>query len=152
PTDPLTVAVGFGAAALSNDGGSGQWLALNNAGAKPVVPMHSDIHELCFDEANGILFVPSDGGLLSLPSSTWLIVVPSLLPWVSAAFFPGDTRRNRTLPVVMLDSNPPRGSLANIAIGGEIVVTGTQDNANLWLDPVSHAWSALEVVNDGVTG
>lgn len=151
PTNPLTVAVGYVAVALSNDGGTRQWLALNNAGANPVVPSHGDIHELCFDDATEILFIPSDGGLLSLPSLAALIDPP--LPFgISTSYFPGDTRRNRTLPVLMLDANPPRISLANLAIGGGIVVTGTQDNANLWLDPATQVWGALEVKNDSVTG
>lgn len=151
PTDPLTVAAGYGAVALSNDGGSKQWLALNNAGANPAVPMHADIHELCFDEATGTLLIPSDGGLLTLPSLAALINMP--LPFgFSASYFPGDTRRNRTLPVVMLDASPPRQTLANVATGGGIVVTGTQDNANLWLDPATQIWNALEVKYDVNTG
>jgi hypothetical protein len=147
PTDPLTVAVGYGAAALSNDGGTSQWLALNNAGATPAVPMHDDVHELTFDEATGSLLIPSDGGILILPSITAMINLP--LPFGSGSFFHGDTKRNQSLPVLLMDSNPPRQSPANLAIGGGIIVAGTQDDANVWLDPTDHVWRALEVKTTG---
>jgi len=151
PTDPLTVAVAYGAAALSNDGGTGQWLALNPGGTVPVVPLHADIHRLCFDDATDILFIPSDGGLLSLPSMASFIDLP--LPFGGpASYFSGDSKRNRTLPVVMLDAIQARGSRANLAVGAGIAVSGTQDNANLWLDPSTQVWGALEVKIDGPTG
>jgi len=138
PTRSDIVAIGFKNAALSTDGGK-TWTGLSGlAGA------HADIHELVFrDEpllppgpaakrSSFSLFIPSDGGILRrTPPGT------------------GDSRRNRTLPIVMLYGPDNQSSFGNLDVGAGLIVAGSQDNANLWCDQKEQVWRNVAGGGDG---
>ena len=63
---------------------------------------HADLHELRFDE--NTLFIPSDGGIVRIANKLDLI-----RQYQGEGSYPSDTRRNKTLPVLMFfdpGSNP----------------------------------------------
>jgi hypothetical protein len=126
PTDPNTVAVAYGQAALSGDGG-GTWTIVSGS--------HSDIHNLCFDD-DGNLFIPSDGGVLSR-SPTGVF----------------DSGRNKTLPLLMFYApayaREFNGNTACLT-DSEMIVAGSQDNANMWLRSDEEPWRQLDAGDGGV--
>jgi hypothetical protein len=142
PKTPNIVALGCKAVLLSNDSGS-SWFAVDSGGVSTrMVPWHDDIHELRFDEENVTLLVPSDGGILAVPSLVELISPPKVsFPLVSSpdvVDFSTDDRRNRTLPIVMLldPTTSKRAFMGNLAVDNSgNIAAGTLDNGNLWLNP-----------------
>jgi hypothetical protein len=137
PTDPETLAVGYGQAALSPDGGANWPWQTSTPNIRPgdASPpgAHSDVHNLLFDEA-GRLLIPSDGGIA--------------LRCADGGFV---TRRNRTLPVLLLLAPMNvRQFVGTLSVAGDLIAAGTQDNGNLWLAATIPAWKELAAGDGGV--
>jgi hypothetical protein len=154
PIDPDIVATGYEGGALSTDGGV-RWNALES-----LQGWHADIHDLLFHleplpkgtkgrtrlPRRYSLYIPSDGGILRWTGADAHVSYPT--PLVTA-----DSTRNRSLPIVMLYSPDGRRDAAfgNLSVAGELLASGSQDNANLWMDRVSPAWRRFRSGDGGAT-
>jgi hypothetical protein len=137
PTQTETLAVGYGQAARSTNGGKDWPWNTSTPDTFPgdVLPpgAHSDVHNLLFDETGGLL-IPSDGGIA--------------LRYADGGF---DTRRNRTLPVLMLlEPVNPRQYIGTLSVAGDLIAAGTQDNGILWLAGTIPEWKELATGDGGV--
>jgi len=154
PVDPDIVATGYEGGALSTDGGI-RWNALTS-----LQGWHADIHDLLFHleplprrpkgRPRGArrysLYIPSDGGILRWTG------VDSHVSY-TAALVTADSTRNRTLPIVMLYSPDGRrgGAFGNMSVVGDLIASGSQDNANLWMDRANPAWRRFRGGDGGAT-
>lgn len=135
PTKPEYVAASHCVGLLSNDGGD-HWFSIDRGGA--VIDMagwHADLHELRFDE--NTLFIPSDGGIVRIANKLDLI-----RQYQGEGSYPSDTRRNKTLPVLMFfdPGSNPRQFSGSMGVANGIVGAGAMDNGDLWLDPSTQVW------------
>jgi len=136
PSNAEVVAVGYGAALLSNDAGK-HWFSIDSGGA--VINMsgwHADLHELHF--SGNTLLVPSDGGVVGLSCT-----INEILEYPDP--YPTNTSYNRDLPVLMfMDPGPRKRSFAgNLTAGGGMIAAGSMDNSNLWFGPDVPKWRTL---------
>jgi hypothetical protein len=127
PSNPLLISVGYKGGAFSRDGGA-NWIALSD-----LTGWHDDVHVMLFDGPSDSLYIPCDGGILRRTAISNAEAAPDVF----------DTSWNQTLPVVMLYS--PGGlqgpePFGNLALGAGIVAAGSQDNSDLWWDPLTTEW------------